>query len=396
MKPAKTTFLPDLDSPMQFPVAFSMKRQQAPVLESRRDFWTPFGNTAVSTAAVAAKGSSYDYPAFLDGFAGAGSIKAKIPQAPSKIFEKEKNEPFLMATALMSSPALFRKEDTEMGQLQQHQNKQQMDPSFDSYVSFLVDDSFDSSFNQSCSISDSPSPVVATANNSSSFQSPPNFSNMKGSSSGERMVSSVTAASTTSSIWTSPVPQKTAKDLSPIPRHPWSEAKHDSVNSFLVGPNDSADSSCSSFSPFFDPFQLPFSSMPATIESQERQSRFNSGDFSNAMKGGSTVKANAYSARLTPKKSDDLKMLMEAKSSAPNSGSLFMADRYSQVLVSDLGQPKKTSSSCAVVPVAAFVPPGSSSSNYGNDVNLERIEKGLDRRTTCMIRNIPNKYTQVT
>lgn len=30
-----------------------------------------------------------------------------------------------------------------------------------------------------------------------------------------------------------------------------------------------------------------------------------------------------------------------------------------------------------------------------NLVDLERIERGLDTRTTFMIRNIPNKYTQV-
>lgn len=29
-----------------------------------------------------------------------------------------------------------------------------------------------------------------------------------------------------------------------------------------------------------------------------------------------------------------------------------------------------------------------------NDVDLYKIEKGLDKRCTCMIRNIPNKYTQ--
>lgn len=31
----------------------------------------------------------------------------------------------------------------------------------------------------------------------------------------------------------------------------------------------------------------------------------------------------------------------------------------------------------------------------GNEINLWRIIQGTDTRTTCMIRNIPNKYTQV-
>lgn len=30
----------------------------------------------------------------------------------------------------------------------------------------------------------------------------------------------------------------------------------------------------------------------------------------------------------------------------------------------------------------------------GNEVDLTRIEQGMDKRTTCMIKNIPNKYTQ--
>lgn len=30
-----------------------------------------------------------------------------------------------------------------------------------------------------------------------------------------------------------------------------------------------------------------------------------------------------------------------------------------------------------------------------NDINMDRISKGLDKRATFMIRNIPNKYTQV-
>lgn len=32
---------------------------------------------------------------------------------------------------------------------------------------------------------------------------------------------------------------------------------------------------------------------------------------------------------------------------------------------------------------------------YNFEIDLEKIENGSDRRTTCMIRNIPNKYTQV-
>jgi hypothetical protein len=35
---------------------------------------------------------------------------------------------------------------------------------------------------------------------------------------------------------------------------------------------------------------------------------------------------------------------------------------------------------------------GVSSTHF--EINLWKIEKGLDRRTTCMIRNIPNKYSQ--
>jgi hypothetical protein len=30
----------------------------------------------------------------------------------------------------------------------------------------------------------------------------------------------------------------------------------------------------------------------------------------------------------------------------------------------------------------------------GNDIDLTKIETGVDKRTTCMIKNIPNKYTQ--
>lgn len=29
------------------------------------------------------------------------------------------------------------------------------------------------------------------------------------------------------------------------------------------------------------------------------------------------------------------------------------------------------------------------------EIDLWKIESGLEKRTTCMIRNIPNKYTQV-
>lgn len=31
----------------------------------------------------------------------------------------------------------------------------------------------------------------------------------------------------------------------------------------------------------------------------------------------------------------------------------------------------------------------------GNDIDMDRVNSGLDKRTTFMIRNIPNKYTQV-
>lgn len=40
-------------------------------------------------------------------------------------------------------------------------------------------------------------------------------------------------------------------------------------------------------------------------------------------------------------------------------------------------------------------PPPSTKKATGNSVDFDRIQSGLDKRTTFMIRNIPNKYTQV-
>lgn len=43
---------------------------------------------------------------------------------------------------------------------------------------------------------------------------------------------------------------------------------------------------------------------------------------------------------------------------------------------------------------AALVQPQNSSGSRYYKIELNRVEQGLDQRTTCMIRNIPNKYTQ--
>lgn len=41
--------------------------------------------------------------------------------------------------------------------------------------------------------------------------------------------------------------------------------------------------------------------------------------------------------------------------------------------------------------------PGCGGGNQGEyEIDFGKIETGLDLRTTCMVRNIPNKYTQVT